>query len=128
MKEQYKGPWVEELRSGRRVQGKHKLCRTSQDIRVECCLGVLSDLFPALAGWKYCVKGFRGEWHKEGCMEEATMIPEEAREELGITENEMWQLVCFNDNRVNLAMKKELTVPNHQYSFEEIADWIEENL
>lgn len=44
MKPEIKEKWLAALKSGKYKQGKHALCRTNDDEKSFCCLGVLCDL------------------------------------------------------------------------------------
>lgn len=107
----YKAKWIEALRSGRYAQGKNYL-------RVKdtyCCLGVLCDITGT--EWKpmdgsdcYGSKGWTGIPNPYECYPKE-IIP--AMQQDVKDESLQWLLSRMNDDGK---------------SFNEIADWIEENL
>jgi len=115
MKPEIKKIWVEALRSGKYKQGQKYLCRTINGEDRFCCLGVLAH---------ECVDGY---WSKKWGPEEMVVwnlvsndskcsvdLSEELLIKLGISAFEQDKLVNLNDN-----LGKD---------FNQIADWIEENL
>lgn len=115
-----KNKWITALRSGRYLQGGGALRAKGQagdDAGGEeatdkfCCLGVLCDVVGV--EWK---RGDTGPLVKavHGLNEEISYPPASLRDEIGLTGVQAEKLANLNDNE--------------EYSFEQIADWVEENL
>lgn len=100
-----KAVWVEALRSGRYKQGVYRL-RGSKGF---CCLGVLCDLGEQKA-W---VESSGGWGYQAGEAVSYYELPERIQARVGLSGEEVCTLGQMNDGGV---------------SFEQIADWIEENL
>lgn len=117
MDAELKEKWVAALHSGDYRQGTLQLARQEGDgVYAFCCLGVLCDI----AGLEYTVHesndlvlGTYRRYKFEGGTDPAT-LPLTFREKVGIPTNEVDELIAMNDDR--------------KASFDEIADYIEENL
>jgi hypothetical protein len=121
MNKKMKKIWLKALRSGKYKQGRKYLCQTVNGEDRYCCLGVLANecldahWVPADASWiapskkphdKYLLmKNYRKVDY---------VIPYNFVKETGITSCQMERLAMMNDAS--------------RYSFEKIANWIEENL
>lgn len=105
MKKELKEKWLEELRSGRYAQGR-KALRSADD--KFCCLGVLADIV-APEEWEQRVPDscYYSHWARSGSS--LWMV----KEEIDLYSPATSTLITMNDTGS---------------SFEEIADWIEENL
>ena len=102
MNPEIKQRWVEALRSGKYEQGRGVL-REFRDGKFHyCCLGVLCDLV-APDDWDR-------EWHRNSIGFPA----QEITDEVGLSKHQAGILADMNDR--------------HQYTFSQIADYIEENL
>ena len=114
MKKNIKKAWVKALRSGEYEQGVGKLCETIDGVDFYCCLGVLSN--ECLDG--YWVKDENSaKWYFHDSYTECDsvfILPHIITKDLKITE-EKWMGILSEKN-------------DNGWSFEEIADWIEENL
>ncbi len=108
MDREWKVMWVDALRSGEYDQARQKL-RVKKEIGRKfgyCCLGVLCDIHPEI------------RWDGDGWAEykevsEVSILPTNFLEDIGLEWKEMTDLTHMNDNG---------------YSFDKIADYIEENL
>jgi hypothetical protein len=123
VKEEFKTPWVENLRSGKYKQGQDylKLKYDADDVR-HCCIGVLAEQVGLP-----CVEEFDGTFtfypkgadpkivraNGMGSMEKKGALFEETLEEVGLSSQDQETLIGMNDNGM---------------SFEAIADWIERHL
>lgn len=103
-----KSEWLQKLRSGKYIQGKSGLCKENK----HCCLGVFIDgNFPISTEKEYYCIGFTSYKYKEYNVNgnycdifiPAELIPQEIQN----------FLAAMNDN---------------DYTFEQIADFIEKNL
>lgn len=108
MRKELKEKWLEALRSGKYKQGRGELRSVNDEF---CCLGVLCD-----------VSG-QGEWDKRT----------EAHYSYGQgTKWGAYGLPLFMNEFTGLTMKPEETLfalnDDKKLSFNEIADWIEENI
>ncbi len=113
-----KNKWITALRSGRYLQGNGALRSNKQPPGGEpepdkfCCLGVLCDVLEV--GWERddtdpLIKAVYGS--REG---EISYPPKPLCDEVGLTGVQAEKLADLNDDE--------------EYSFEQIADWVEENL
>lgn len=107
MKQEIKERWVAELRSGRYKQGRQALRDHNNNF---CCLGVLADIYD-------------DRWKKEDDNMyswdiDTQLIPTWLQEEIGLSSNDCVYLANLNDGLGELR----------RHTFEEIADYIEENL
>lgn len=100
MQEKYKGPWIEALRSGKYKQGRRTLCWDN----TYCCLGVLAEINGHLQKTPFINKS---------CYTCYDTLPSDLAMEFGIN-GVMYDLMDMNDNK--------------KWTFNQIADWIEENL
>lgn len=107
MRAELKKKWIEALRSGKYKQTKGVLRNESGF----CCLGVLCDI--SGEEWE---PGSDGEFYAKG-MSSWSVISGDLRAELGPDEN-----VCDD------VHDKLTDMNDYGSSFEEIADWIEENI
>ncbi len=100
MEEKYKRPWIEALRSGKYQQGRRTLCWDN----MYCCLGVLAE-----------ISGFlqKASLNHKTCYGYSDTLPENIARKFGIY-NIMCELIILNDHK--------------KWTFDQIADWIEENL
>lgn len=109
MNSEWKQKWVEALRSGEYKQGKYGL-RSADD--AFCCLGVLCDLIEPTR-WQLdkdraqYTNGYAANEHAVG------ILPDDISSALGLDRGEQAVLGTMNDTG---------------NSFNDIADWIEENL
>lgn len=112
-----KALWVPALRSDKYIQGRSQLCaidRLGHGAKVFCCMGVLADVMNV--GWQHDrINDLGMEVFKiAGTAGASGHLPHYILEEYGINESYQSLLVEMND-----GMGK---------SFEQIADYIEENL
>jgi len=123
MNKKIKKEWIKALRSGEYKQGKGKLCRSEDggETYQYCCLGVLIDI--AYDGdWFLCYYEDDPTYGLyDGNDFEATELPYEFYVELKLEESSLNTLMKMNDGTYQYKEKG-------GYSFDEIADWIEENL
>jgi hypothetical protein len=118
MKKNIKKAWVEALRSGEYKQGRGRLCKTFNGEDLYCCLGVLANecadgywvqssdsVYDGYIEWGFTRSGY------DGLPEQ--VIPISLEKKLGIDEKTMFRLANINDMG---------------YTFQQIADWIEESL
>lgn len=105
MKQEYKQPWIDALRSGDYKQGKTHLHSDSKF----CCLGVLCEINPAVATKTMSLLDFYARYDGD-----SAQLTSNLREEFDISETDMDRLMTKNDSDGK--------------SFSEIADWIEQNL
>lgn len=102
-----KAKWIEALRSGKYKQGKGNLCHKGY----YCCLGVLCELLKNRPKFIKYVNPYMKNVSYGGLFAELSV---DQCEIIGINYNSTRKLITMNDDIGN--------------SFEEIADWIEENL
>jgi hypothetical protein len=113
-----KALWVPALRSDKYIQGRSQLCAIDRlghnGAKVFCCMGVLADVMNV--GWQYDrINDLGMEVFKiAGTAGASGHLPHYLLEEFGIPGTYSMMLVEMND-----TMGK---------SFEQIADYIEENL
>ena len=114
MKRNAKVNWLAALRGGEFHQGMEKLHNT--DNNTYCCLGVLAKLQYGnpYAGWVEDERGFQYT-HEQ-------LSPDQLRE-LGLLVAQQDSLIAMNDGLHNSGNEE-----GKNYTFTEIADWIEENL
>lgn len=126
MNKELKTKWLEALRSGEYKQSREIL----KDENGFCCLGVLCDLThpDAWVGYKgdggiwkyhseantYTMEDDYGEPLKEKSVFEDAELADDLLYEFGLTEKEQRILINKNDT--------------DKWTFNQIADWIEENL
>ena len=115
-----KDKWVRALRSGEYAQGMYSLKDTAEGITRYCCLGVLCDLHSKETG---------NQWSEEDdYLEEDTSLPPEVIEWAGLDSD----LPHIRSLDTNLATINDgdghVNSPFRAYSFQEIADLIEQNL
>jgi hypothetical protein len=115
MNPEYKVKWIDELRSGRFEQASSFLRRIDES---RCCLGVLQNLVDDTI-WKLSKDDIESEGKayyycdaiaKQNCY---GMLPRSTLTKTGLSPKAQEKLIGFNDSGMN---------------FNEIADWIEENL
>lgn len=121
MNEKIKKQWINALRSGDYIQGKHVLKRNNQ----YCCLGVLTDLFckaatdsqeeadKLMSNYSYWTRLGHSIAEWAGLSEEDPLVP---------YEDQKRQISLLNDG------SKVSAVPVREHTFEEIADIIEKHL
>lgn len=116
-----KKEWVEELRSGRFKQGRERL-KTAPHRRPEpeyCCLGVLGEILcrRGMAEWSPVTSGHSCGLRPVGAplhMNAYGDLPATLANEIGLDPEVEQELIRYNDGE--------------KWSFEQIADFIEENL
>lgn len=126
-----KSQWVAELRSGKYKQGKGRLKkkdRYNDDAICHCCLGVLCEILEP-EGFK--VKETSLEYgtfqHSFGGKTYQESYPNQAKlREIGLFPSTYKRLAQLNDGESHVENGK--WVSGRTHSFEEIADYIEENL
>lgn len=113
MKTELKNKWVAALRSGNYIQGRNVLVSSGREGDYFCCLGVLCEVM---------------QYPREG--NQYTRLPPES-----LPEHEEIMNVVLNDwalDEVGLTndAQTDLTIlnDNEEWNFEQIAEWIEENL
>lgn len=113
MEAELKSRWTAKLRSGDYLQGKGALRKRGTYQDLFCCLGVLCEVAvedgrvhrsetPEVVGWNY-------NYNEEG-----GVLPIELESWSGIDLDDRQELMSMNDDAGN--------------TFEEIADWIDQNL
>lgn len=112
MKADIKEKWLEALRSGRYQQGRYRLCTDKAGKLTHCCLGVLCEVMGLESEEVPGGRGYVMDGRPRGLRP-----PDAVLAELGITDDHLDELVGMNDG---------LDQPG--CDFEEIADYIEENL
>lgn len=106
MNPEFKQPWIDALRSGKYEQGRNALCKDNKF----CCLGVLCEINIEKLNIKVEV-----DQHLEKSYDmDRTALPRKVSDEINIDNTAVLALIDMNDIK--------------NKSFEEIADWIEENL
>jgi hypothetical protein len=131
MDESVKQEWVEALRFGDYEQGTGALHETNRTDRF-CCLGVLCDLYQDSTG--------KGEW-QESSVEDSdcyhfttpngrskSVLPEDVREWAGLNRSRGVVLQPADLPDDNSAPHSLSSLNDANYSFDEIADIIEQNL
>lgn len=111
MNSEFKQRWIDALRSGKYEQCREQL--RSKGNRY-CCLGVICDIYDksnweksediTLPGYRYTIDNIYS----------SVELPEELMYIIGLTHDDMAELIELNDHE--------------GYDFDQIADWIEENL
>ena len=122
MNKTLKKRWVKALRSGEYQQGKNVLCRTTRSGNDKfCCLGVLIDVGTS-----------RGEWEKIGYgIWNFTIPPTKGNEDLSDLFQAIDYLPAVLAEKINLPHYQQMVLSemnDRGATFNEIADWIEENL
>lgn len=110
----WKKRWIKALRSGDYEQGRGVLKRTCENIPDKfCCLGVLCEIHPSTVERPTgSGQSFFG-WLSDNDLTGAT-LPSEMRKDLKMDEILIGNLIEMNDMQFK--------------NFNDIADWIEENL
>lgn len=116
MDQTLKAKWVEALRSGKYRQGKGRL-RDDEDRM--CCLGVCADIF-APSGWRRLRAESRWFSYSDGDALRYCRLPDSTREALGLTGEQENGLIDRNDGTGGFT--------GNPQTFEQIADYIEQNL
>ena len=122
--------WLKALRSDRFYQGQLRLCLLDDpedpSIRSYCCLGVACDTYSTLTGIGQWVMSedemsyeFRGKRSKH-----TTILPEEVQEYFGL--RGAMGGIDRNNIQLNPLYLTELN-DDEDYSFDQIADFIENN-
>jgi hypothetical protein len=104
MNSEVKQKWLEALRSGKYKQGRRQLRKGDSF----CCLGVLCDV---VDNSKWEASGYDKSFYYEGC---GGTLPDDISKSIPSLREKLTLLMGMNDYYKN--------------SFEEIADYIEENL
>jgi len=114
MDKKWKNKWITALKSGEYQQGRGAL-RTLED--KFCCLGVLCDLYGKEKGvnWE-----LRKNKIKYIFLDESGTLPTIVKQETCIKDGKMSIVITLNDGNNGDGEPPK--------SFNEIADWIEENL
>ena len=124
MREKFKRPWIEALRSETYGQGQGVL--HTEGTSEFCCLGVLLDVngidcsghpIPEEALPLDITKDLLYE-PKDFTFNADSELSAEAKDYFGISQEQHRMLICMNDGMMGVSPK----------TFMEIADWIEENL
>ncbi len=108
MKQKYKQPWIDALRSGKYKQGQYRLYNEDQD--TYCCLGVLCKINN--------LESYKNEsdletYFRFNIRSSSVGLPVLFSKKINITPMQEAKLTSMNDSYI---------------SFEEIANWIEQNL
>lgn len=106
MVKEYKKKWIEALRSGNYKQGKFALKRDNR----YCCLGVLCNIHPEVEE----ILLDTSIYYKYKKDESNGYLPDSLCRSMKIKEEEMTKLTEMNDH--------------NELNFDQIADWIENNL
>lgn len=112
MNKDLKKKWIDALRSGKYLQGQDRLCHKG----AYCCLGVLGSILPKTIDFEICdfyEEGVVYVWDGEEYTECDEYLPLDIGKIIGLELPMQEKLARMNDNGK---------------SFEEIADFIEENL
>lgn len=121
MKSELKTKWVNALRSDEYKQGRSRLVQGKGDHQAFCCLGVLCEVAgfdrvkPVDANAAEMYVNYVNPYARQGEYDKlTTSLDDDALKGLGMTADQQETLVTMNDlqNR----------------NFNEIADWVEENL
>lgn len=124
MNPEVKPSWLTALRSGEYKQGTGHLRRILNDGVTEgyCCLGVLSDLYCKITGngsWDPKLSQWGCNFNDNGASDGADLL---------LTVRD-WAGLNNDPTRTELARMNDGRMPEGQrYTFNDIADWIEENL
>jgi hypothetical protein len=113
MNPEIKKKWLEGLRNKKYKQGQGALCRAAvgSGILEYCCLGVLCDVIDSRK-WQIDPRtGLREYVYNTSRV--SSSLPCMLSRDIGLRNSEEFQLIEMNDQ---------------EFSFEEIAKWIEENL
>lgn len=116
MNKTIKRRWVKALRSGEYKQGYGTLCQTVDGVDEFCVMGVFIDSTVIgdweVSSWQYYLPDgkFRTFWTFEGFR---TIIADDFLQKAGISTHLADNLTLMNDGR---------------YTFDQLADWIEEML
>jgi len=106
MKQEYKQPWIDALKSGKYKKGRNNLRRGDKF----CCLGVLLDI----NGYEWEIIGLRNVYCLNVPPHNSGLLTDEQALAFGLTPMEVSTLAQLND----VARKP----------FRSIAKWIKENL
>jgi len=134
MNPDHKTTWLEALRGGKYKQGRQHL-RKSNGEDAFCCLGVLQDVIQpedwvSPSDWNHdklwAVPEYVG-WEDDDNQDALHDGEIQGRllEETGLSGDATVRLITLNDGR-HLSTLSDERIDKH--SFEQIADWIEENL
>lgn len=124
---QLKEQWVNALRSGDYGQSQ-KILRDPEDENAYCCLGVLCDLIDP-DGWSYHEK-FGWYWHdpETGAARDTYLPPSTAERVFGDRYGAKIPMNYKGDTKLVEVEVAGAILNDNGSTFEEIADWIEENL
>lgn len=101
--------WIEELRSGKHIQGQECLCRDDQGVKGYCCLGVAAEFVLGIKP-ELNEKKYGSQLLYNGLVD---CLEKKSRETLGLSEDGQERCIQLNDTKC--------------LSFDEIADRIERN-
>jgi hypothetical protein len=119
MDAEIKARWVTALRSGEYQQGRETMRQGDRF----CCLGVLCEIDGAQ--WQPA----RSEGHPFYAVGYGVeQLEADARQELGLTDDEHMALLSMNDGNINQDEAARWGVEKRPHTFAEIADWIEGRL
>lgn len=114
MNKEVKEKWLKALRDGNYKQGYDRL----KDGDCFCCLGVLCDLY---------AKEHNEEWRNDTIIAEHQLLPEIVKSWAGLKETSP-EIFIDDKNKKALSALNDGYHVDHKYTFEEIADLIEEQL
>ena len=115
MEKELKDRWIAALRSGEFRQGRGYLCRYGE----YCCLGVLAAITDNLIG----LEVNKDVLYIKNSTSFTAVLTSDLRNKFGISKNQEEHLIAMND-----GAPSEDGVRQEPLSFEEIADYIENNL
>ena len=128
LKADIKDRWVNALRGGNYKQGKGCLL---DEYGNYCCLGVLCDLYMKETGeqvtWENQCDGFGDVTQIASFLGYTTILPETIREWAGLNEQSPSVMYTDMDGEGGYRMLSTLN-DNHDASFDELAELIEEQL
>ena len=107
MNKSLKKKWTKKLRSGEYVQGRGQLVTPCKDYDEFCCLGVLCDVMGIEFEGRHVGLFVAGTGHN-------STLPKALLDKTGLSKNDQVALMRFNDLSC--------------WNFNQIADWIDENL
>lgn len=121
MNKEVKKKWLKALRSGEYDQGKGcLLTRTSKGDKF-CCLGVLCNLYAQA----HPGTGFKDEFESYSFFDESYQLPIKVRNWAKISKSKKFD---YDHYKVTAGSKLMQLNDMDNCNFNEIADWIEENL
>lgn len=126
--ESIKSKWIKALRSGVYKQGTYYLRNGEPNAYTLCCLGVCQDIQKpgGFDDFLETQSNFNGEYYQDilGVSNNVLEVPHY------VDQNTESILACLNDGSqvFDPVTNTSLNSQRHKHSFDEIADWIEENL